>query len=121
MPRHILPLQASAYDPEVTGMRQDYALGLPSRARRVQEHGRLCRGWLHCSERSVVQKNTEALPAGVAEINDRQISRAVRPSPWIAEHQTRVAVPQHNLNQRWRKFKIDRHRHQPGAHDTIIG
>jgi hypothetical protein len=30
VPRHSLPLQASAHDPEVTVMRQNYALWLPS-------------------------------------------------------------------------------------------
>src|SRR5215831_10474614 len=80
VPHHILPLQAGAYDPEMTLMRQDHALGLAGRAGRVQEHGRLCRGRLHCSERTMVKKASEALWPGVTESDDRQISRAVEPS-----------------------------------------
>jgi hypothetical protein len=68
----------------------------------------------------MVQKTGKTLRPRVAEIDDWQIGRTVRPSPWVAKHQARVAVPQDDLDKRGGKFKIDWHRHQPGTHGAVI-
>ena len=109
------------HHPDVAPVREHDALGRAGRARGVEEHRRLVRRRHDRVERTLIDEGVEAVGAVGAEIDDRQIGRAIGAPRRIAEHELRAGILDDEMDGLLRKLEVHRHRDEAGAHDAEIG